>query len=596
VTVRALGPLEGDDAQGTRVQFNGKEAEMLSLLVLDRNEYVQTVDIVEGVWGEGAFSKENQVSKFSLSINAKLGTKDVRSLRNPGRYGFFGSTDVENAENILKSVNAYLHVRDVGNALGAANQGLALWRGRPFDVLSSPSPEVIAKIDRIQNLQLSLMQSRLTAHWLRGDLGQLRTDAYEYLRHFPMDFHLNKYHLLAALERSEGEYYNEAERIKELHEAEGYEFPDELATITDLADEKKLFRTVPDLVEVRDLRPPDEVGVRANIPGAMYSDFVRTDELDELRLALDQSLPIIALTALGGRGKRALAHKLCTQLREDSGAFKSIVWVSDRELPGSTTLTTVLDHIALTTKNPRLSKGDLAEKSFEALASLSSEPTLVVLDHFETMRDPDLVSWITRVGGRSKVLLTSIRFPRSIEEHCFEVKIHTPDLAKRDLFLAQLLRRKNLAHLADDPRWREYWDAANGNYRLIEWAVGQTGRREHSAILSDLTSGNGDVDIVTSLLLRDSWNSLNGDARMALSTLSLFPYGVTHKQFEAVASIPDTYSVMAELMDVDFVTVSGEGGYSLYMVDPLVASRARELDNFASIERWLAEWSLLPRG
>src|SRR5262245_12381317 len=100
-------------------------------------------------------------------------------------------------------------------------------------------------------------------------------------------------------------------------------------------------------------RPPR---VYHNLPAPTYSQFVmREQAFAEVCEGLGKQSAIVLIVGLGGNGKTSLAREAAARcLADDSDMprFDAVVWVSDKDRPGTTNLSIVLDEIARTLDYP----------------------------------------------------------------------------------------------------------------------------------------------------------------------------------------------------------------------------------------------------
>ena len=586
--VRVLGPIEIDVRPGAP-RITGNNAKVLAFLTLHAGRYVDVGDIIAEFWPEGVSG--NPVTQAISSIRERLPEDPIATA--PSQYRIEVETDVEDAERARSRTEALLRGGHPTEALEEAARGLSLWRGEAYANIGFHTQGNAALLDGIDELRCNLMADRLKAHWMLGDLTNLALDASKYLAERPTDDELNKYRLLAVLKKDITRYEIEVEQLRMAYEDNDQELSDDFDRPNlNFADELAAFGTVPQS------GPGGHAGnsqlVRHNLPGATYGDFIRNDEFELLRDALGQNVPIVAVTAGGGRGKTSLVHRFCSLLVEEGTRFSAIVWVSDRQSPGSTTVATVINELAITTRNRELSKAVGAEAAQDALAILWQQPILVIIDNFETIVDEAFRRWITRVGGLSKVIITSAVFPRDIEDYCTVVKVRRPDDSKKSAFFAQVMRRTR--RTVDSDVLDTIWAEGHGNYKLMEWAISHVGRRDVQSIIADLRGGVGEdgvknVDYVKTELFRAGWGTLRIREQAVLRILACYPYGIPFEDLHRVASPSiegDLFETLSSLVDLMFV--DNDSVTAAYLIDDLVASRVRQLpsgDGDDSICAWL---------
>src|SRR3954452_19928251 len=92
-----------------------------------------------------------------------------------------------------------------------------------------------------------------------------------------------------------------------------------------------------------------------NLPAPTYTQFVPRRAYADVVDGLGQRTAVVLITGLGGMGKTSLAREVAGDcLRGASGlpAFTMVVWVSDQDHPGTTTLDSLLTTIAQTLDYP----------------------------------------------------------------------------------------------------------------------------------------------------------------------------------------------------------------------------------------------------
>lgn len=162
-----------------------------------------------------------------------------------------------------------------------------------------------------------------------------------------------------------------------------------------------------------------------HLPAPTYCQFVMrqqayTDVIDGLR-----QRPAVVLS-LGGMGKTRLAREVatqCLQIGNDAPDFDAVVWVSDKDWLGTTTLNTVLDEIARTLDYPGFTSLELEEKRREVEQLLRRQRVLLVVDNFETINDIILLMWLLRLPEPNKTLITTREYRREFQRASWPVEL-----------------------------------------------------------------------------------------------------------------------------------------------------------------------------
>src|SRR5262245_31992902 len=136
---------------------------------------------------------------------------------------------------------------------------------------------------------------------------------------------------------------------------------------------------------------PRPVRVYENLPAPTYNQFVmRWQPYNEIIDGLQQRTAVVLIASLGGMGKTSLAREVaahCLKGEDDAPQFDAVVWISDKDRPGTTTLSIVLDEIARTLDYPGFTQYVHEEKRREIEQLLRRQKVLLVVDNFETITD-----------------------------------------------------------------------------------------------------------------------------------------------------------------------------------------------------------------
>ncbi|MEU9668465.1 BTAD domain-containing putative transcriptional regulator [Streptomyces bobili] len=620
---RVLGPVEVRLTSGPTVPFSGKMAALLGMLALAMPRVVSKSVLHEVIW-DGA-GDVNLVEGKVRAVRRKLllPSGSVLITQNSS-YRLEAETDVERFFDLGKLGDTRLRAGALEEAVDAYTRALTVWRGEPVAELSHH--QLISEVTALAHQRRAVRLGRTRALLGLGQLSEALKETETLL--------------------SDDPYWEEAHRLKvrALYELQGaHAASTALRGASELLTEEGLITSpqwneLIDQVLNRTLATPERAAVprqssqpgpgsapaaepesalpprgrapgRAetcleNLPPATYAKFVmRPAPWKRLEEAVRQSLPVISVIGLGGSGKSTLTREFALRTAVEGVRFQAVVWVSDRERPGTTTLGAVLDTIALTTGYPGLLTLGGNVREHEVRRILRRTPTLLIIDNYESVDDPRLNRWLCEIPEPSKALVTSIARARDLAEGAFDVEVHGLDEDEATSFYTQCLDRLGLLDLLDrSAELKELWRVADGNPRLMEWALGQVKRRGRS--LRDITAEVADIedhvtfedrtgDIVVRELLRGSWTSLSDTARQVLSGLGCFPYGVGSAVLREVAGGPDGfYDALEELSDLCFISrqnSSGADGTS-YIANPLAVNRraARTGPHMAGIhDRWI---------
>ncbi|HYP25419.1 MAG TPA: tetratricopeptide repeat protein [Blastocatellia bacterium] len=263
------------------------------------------------------------------------------------------------------------------------------------------------------------------------------------------------------------------------------------------------------------------VVLRAPIPEPSVEFVSRQDEhgKDMLGKILEavrrRQSGLIVLFGDGGRGKTTLAVET---IRALAGTYR-IAWASadGRE---DFSLSTLLDDIASQLGAHELRKETLEAKKEALQAVLSDGLTLIVLDNFETVSDPEqknCISWLSKSAPCPSLITTRQRIPAVLNIRVDEM---TGEEAR--LFIERLIEQANDPDTFKGLDLDSVSKAAEYNPLIIGWIVGQIDlAQSYDQVLSDLSKGKGDA--ATRVFDRSfDLPQLTDDGRDALLSLSFF--------------------------------------------------------------------------
>jgi tetratricopeptide (TPR) repeat protein len=329
--------------------------------------------------------------------------------------------------------------------------------------------------------------------------------------------------------------------------------------------------------------------VYQNLPAPTYSQFVmRTRPFADVLDGLRQRSALVLIVSLGGMGKTSLAREVasrCLQGGVEVPRFDAVVWVSDKDRPGTTTLSIVLDEIARTLDYPGFISFEHEEKRREIENLLRRQSVLLVIDNFETITDGALLPWLLRLPEPSKALVTSREYARVFRNNTFVLELRGMSDAEAQEFMIQRLRRLRLEQLANDiAQLAPLIAATGGNPKGIEIALGclKYERKPVQQVIEDLYSARG--ELFDDLFAR-CWALLDEASRRVLLSMPLFPASVSSEALKATADMQafafdravERLTDLA-LLDVQQDDLSGPVRYALH---PLVRSfsQARLAEN-----------------
>lgn len=353
---------------------------------------------------------------------------------------------------------------------------------------------------------------------------------------------------------------------------------------------------------------PDSAPPRVlhNLPAAPFNQFVmRAQPYTALCAALQQRAAVVLLVGMGGMGKTSLAYELasrCVHASDDTPHFHAVVWVSDRDQPGTTTLTHVLNEIARTLDHPGYLQLAAPEKQRKIEDLLRIPPgVLVVVDNLETVVDPALLDWLIRLPWPSKALVTSRERIAVLRNNTWEVELRGLTESEAHELIRQRLHMLRMEPLAADLSQVTPLVLATGGCPLaLEMALGviKWERRAIQQVVDDMAAARGDL---FDQLFSRAWALLDEASRRVLLALPLFHTSIAG---EALATSADVTGLAFEraldrLTELALLEIERADWNSppRYRVHPFVRAFAQaklaEQGEFAcgARERWL-RWYL----
>jgi tetratricopeptide (TPR) repeat protein len=351
-------------------------------------------------------------------------------------------------------------------------------------------------------------------------------------------------------------------------------------------------------------RPPR---VYHNLPAPTYSQFImREQAFAEVREGLGKQSAIVLIVGLGGNGKTSLAREAaarCLQDGDNEPRFDAVVWVSDKDRPGTTNLSVVLDEIAWTLDYPGFTQFEHDEKRREVENLLRRQRALIVVDNFETITDGALLAWLQNLSEPSKALITAREYRREYRRGGWLVELRGMTDTEAHEFASERLHMLRIAQLVSDLALLEPLLVATGsNPKAIEIALGlvKHERRSLLQVVDDLYAARG--DLFDDLFAR-AWALLDEAARRVLLVMTFFP---TSASGEALAATADVQRFVFErtverltdlaLIDEQRTDLASAPRYTLHpLVRAFAGAKVTEQPAFeeGARERWVGWYKML---
>lgn len=167
LSFRVLGPLEVDGPDGHPLDLcGGKPATVLTLLLLHRNAWVSTEQLVDAVWAgrDVPASAQNNLKTYVWQLRRSLPEERIESR--PGAYRVHvlpGELDADVAAGLCDEARDLLTHKDAAHAIRVVQEALGLWRGAPYDGLTA---DATSAVDRLTELHRALREDLADAQLL----------------------------------------------------------------------------------------------------------------------------------------------------------------------------------------------------------------------------------------------------------------------------------------------------------------------------------------------------------------------------------------------------------------------------------------------
>lgn len=325
-------------------------------------------------------------------------------------------------------------------------------------------------------------------------------------------------------------------------------------------------------------RPPR---VYENLPAPTYSQFVmREQAFAEVIDGLQQRSAAVLIVGMGGNGKTSLAREVSARCLRDDGdtlRFDAAVWVSDKDRPGTTNLSIVLNEIARTLDYPGFAQFEHDEKQREVEQLLKRQRVLLIVDNFETITDGALLIWLLRLPEPSKALVTTREYRREWRSS-WPVELRGMSEAEAWELISERARVLKIDRIIGEQAQLEPLLAATGgNPKALTMTMGllKYERRPLQDMVDDLYAARG--DLFDDLFAR-AWALLDEAARRVLLVATFFPTSASASALSASADVQGFAFDRAVERLADLALIDGQqetlSSQPRYALHPLVRAFA----------------------
>src|ERR1044072_2540193 len=268
---------------------------------------------------------------------------------------------------------------------------------------------------------------------------------------------------------------------------------------------------------------------------------------------------LLVLWGPGGVGKTTLALQVARYFEEQ----KRVVWINaDNRVDVS--LGVLLDEIADSLDHPEFRQHPPAQKKEQVLNILRKDPSLVILDNFETVSPESQGECLgfLKLSGFVSLITTRDRI-----DDVKNRKIDEMLKSEAEEFLSRLMEDAALPQAFTKDVQAKIIEVAEKNPLVMQWIVGQIDlAQKPEDVFEDLSHGEGEA---AKRVFDRSFNlpQLGDDGRRVLLVHSLFTQDARRKSIREIAGISDIKrfkEAVGNISSLRLITVT-EGGERLLL-------------------------------
>lgn len=213
--------------------------------------------------------------------------------------------------------------------------------------------------------------------------------------------------------------------------------------------------------------------------------------------------------------------------------FEGFIWATAKDRTLS--LNDLLDAIARTLDYHGIAQTSLEEKRLAVEKLLRMQPSLLIVDNYETINDAAMRDFLLDLPEPSKALITT-REQKLGRVWAISLKGLTE--VEAVALMRNEGRRVGMTALvqASETTLLQLYEATGGTPLAIKWAVGQIKQKGQSfdAVLAALHGAEGNI---FDHIFGRSWSLLSDDARRVLMVMPLFAFSASYDAIEATSSV-----------------------------------------------------------